>query len=196
MVGSIISILIVYIIYYGLNQLTERIVKNEYLNATNRISKTKIIKTISRRNELYDYEFALNPNLEKLSLRLLAKVIDFVFYLIIFYSLKSNIEILKIIPFFIAFMSLFLLNPLFEFLTGKTVGKFSLGLEVIDDTARKPSFLISYLKNLLQLGLIFIYISSYSSFWEDELFFHNQKTLTYTIKSKDKKTIAEQIKAS
>ena len=194
MIFHFIFALFIILIYYGLNYFSEQLILKEYKNIENRISKTKIHKTVSRRNELFEYEFPLNPNLEKFNLRFLAKLIDFGFYYLISVFIKNNFESLEFVPFFTAFLSLFLINPIFEFLTGKTVGKFIFGLEVIDDKGTKPSFLISYMKNLLQLGIIIVFVASYSSFWEDEIFFHNKKTLTYTIKAKNKKEILEKIK--
>lgn len=191
----IIIILITFIIYYGLNSLVKQLVTREYRNAENRISKTKVYKTISRRNELYNYELPLKPNLEKFNPRFLAKLIDFGFYFLICYTIKNNVETVSFLPFFPSLISLFIINPLLECITGKTIGKFILGLEVIDDTGKKPSFLISYAKNLLQLGILIVFIASYSTFWEEELFFHNKKTLTYTIKTKERKDILSQIKA-
>ncbi len=194
MIFDIIFVIFIFLLYFGLNYFSEQLVVKEYENIENRISKTKIRKTISRRNELFEYEFPFNPNLEKFYLRFFAKVIDFGFYYFISIVIKNNFENLAFFPFFTAFLSLFLINPLFEFFTGKTVGKFIFGLEVIDDKGAKPSFLMSYVKNLLQLGIIVVFIASYSTFWEDEIFFHNKKTLTYTIKAKRKKEILEQIK--
>ena len=190
----LISTILIIPIYYGLNYFTKKLVIKEYATVKNRVSKTKIQKTISRRNQLHDYEFTLNPNLEKFNLRLLVKVIDLATYYLILNFVNENYNDIKFVVFFPAFLALFLINPILESLWGRTIGKFIFGLEVIDDRALRPSFLISYLKNLLQLGTVIVYISSHVRFWEDELFFHNKKTLTYTIKTKEKENIRQMIK--
>ncbi|MCL5246616.1 RDD family protein [Cellulophaga sp. 20_2_10] len=177
-----------------LNFIAEHLVRKEYQDAENRISGTKTYKTISRRNELFEYEFPFNPNIKKLYLRLIAKVIDYGLYYALSVGFKICFPSLVFSPFFTAFLALFLLSPLLESFTGKTAGKFVLGLEVIDDIGNKPSLTISYLKNILQLGIIIVYAASYATFWEDELFFHNKKTFTYTIKSKQKKEILDTVK--
>ena len=182
------------ITYILLERFSKKIVEYEYKNVEYRISEVKINKIITRRNEIYDYEIPLKPNYENFGVRLIAKLLDFFFYYLIFFLINKNFETINYIVFFPAFLSLFFISPLLESFTGKTIGKFLLRLEVIDDRAMKPSFVISYAKNILQLFVIVTSITSYSTFWDDELFFHNKKTFTYTIKLKDKSSIIEKIK--
>ncbi len=148
---------------------------------------------VNRRNKFGNVEpthfaFTYNPNVEKFNLRLLCKIIDFLFY----YGLTLIAEKflgLSTSPVLVSFVLLFTLNPVLESLTGRTVGKLLIGLQVIDDSCKAPSLLRAYLKNLLQLFNILFYVLSESIIWFDTFYFHNKLTATYTIWNKDKKKI-------
>jgi len=100
---------------------------------------------------------------------------------------------INLYPFLVAFLSLFVINPIFESLTGRTFGKYIFGMRVIDDFGDNPSFLTSFIKNLLQLFSIAFYILSSATILEDEMFFHNKRTFTYTIWNKDKEKILTEL---
>jgi len=100
---------------------------------------------------------------------------------------------INLYPFLIAFLALFIINPICESLTGNTFGKYIFGMRVIDDFGDNPSFLTSFIKNLLQLFSIAFYVLSSATILEDEIFFHNKKTFTYTIWNKDKEKILTEL---
>lgn len=181
-----VLILLYFIIYY----LSKYIINNELKKKkTNRISNIKTYKTVTRRGKKYDYEFSLNPNIDGFWIRLLAKLFDYGFYLSLFYFIDRLLIEINLNPFLIAFLALFIINPISESLTGSTFGKYVFGIRVIDDFGENPSFLTSFVKNLLQLFSIVFLILSSSIILEDEMFFHNKRTFTYTIWNKDKEKI-------
>ena len=185
-----VLILMYFIVYY----LSKHIINNELKKKkTNRISNARTYKTITRRGEKYDYEFLLNPNIDGFWIRFLAKVFDFGIYLGLFYSTDRLLLEVNLFPFLIAFLALFIINPISESLTGSTFGKYVFGMRVIDDFGENPSFLTSFVKNLLQLFSIVFLILSSSTILEDEMFFHNKRTFTYTIWDKDKEKITTQL---
>lgn len=181
--------------YFTLYYLSKFIIKYELQKKkTKRISNAKTYKTVTRRRENFEYEFPLNPNLDEFWIRLFAKVLDYGFYLGIFY-LIDRISIGKsIYPYLLAFLALFIINPIFESLSGRTFGKYVFGMRVIDDFGENPSFLTSFIKNLLQLFSIAFYVLSSATILEDEMFFHNKRTFTYTIWNKDKEKILTELK--
>lgn len=184
----IIGVLI--LTYFVLNYLSEFIIKYELQKKkTKRISNTKTYKTVTRRGENYEYEFPLKPNLDEFWIRLFAKVFDYGFYLGIFYLVDRVLIHKSIYPYLLAFLALFIINPIFESLTGRTLGKYVFGMRVIDDFGENPSCLTSFIKNLLQLFSIAFYVLSSATIREDEMFFHNKRTFTYTIWNKDKENI-------
>ncbi|WP_051435796.1 RDD family protein [Tenacibaculum sp. 47A_GOM-205m] len=182
------------LLYLALYYLSEWIIKIELKKKkTNRISNAKTYKTITRRGEKYDYEFPLNPNIDGFWIRLFAKLFDYGIYLGIFYLIDRYLTEIKLYPFLVAFFALFVINPIFESLTGRTFGKYIFGMRVIDDFGGNPSFLTSFIKNLLQLFSIAFYILSSATILEDEMFFHNKRTFTYTIWNKDKEKILSEL---
>jgi len=177
-----VLILLYFIVYY----LSKFIINNELKKKkTNRISNARTYKTITRRGEKYDYEFPLNPNIDGFWIRLFAKLFDYGVYLSFFYLIDWFLTEINSQPYLIAFFALFIINPIFESLTGRTFGKYVFGMRVIDDFGENPSFLTSFIKNLLQLFSIVFLILSSSTIYEDEIFFHNKRTFTYTIWNKD-----------
>ena len=186
-----VLILLYFIVYY----LSKYIINNELKKKkTNRISNAKTYKTITRQGEKYDYEFPLNPNIDGFWIRLFAKLFDYGIYLGLFYLIDRLLIEINLYPFLIAFLALFIINPIFESLTGSTFGKYVFGMRVIDDFGENPSFLTSFIKNLLQLFSIVFLILSSSTILEDEMFFHNKRTFTYTIWNKDKEKIINELK--
>jgi len=186
-----VLILLYFIVYY----LSKYIINNELKKKkTNRISNAKTYKTITRQGEKYDYEFPLNPNIDGFWIRLFAKLFDYGIYLGLFYLIDRLLIEINLYPFLIAFLALFIINPIFESLTGSTFGKYVFGMRVIDDFGENPSFLTSFIKNLLQLFSIVFLILSSSTILEDEMFFHNKRTFTYTIWNKDKEKIITELK--
>ncbi|WP_041557379.1 MULTISPECIES: RDD family protein [Cellulophaga] len=77
----------------------------------------------------------------------------------------------------LAFLALFLINPILESLTGRTFGKYIFGMRVMDDYGENPSLLTSFIKNILQLFSIVFYLLSSATIVEDETFFHNKKKI-------------------
>ncbi len=187
----IIALILAYVfLYYS----TEFIITKELQKKkTKRISNAKTYKTVTRRGESFEYEFPLNPNLDGFWIRLFAKILDYGVYLCVFYLIESFLTKISIYPFLLAFLGLFLLNPIFEYLTGRTFGKLICGLRVVDDFGENPSFLTSLIKNLLQLLSIFFYVLSSATILEKEMFFHNKRTYTYTIWNKDKEKILTEL---
>lgn len=182
------------LLYLALYYLSEWIIKIELKKKkTNRISNAKTYKTITRRGKKYDYEFPLNPNIDAFWIRLFAKLFDYGIYLGVFYLIDRYLTEIKLYPFLVAFLALFVINPIFESLTGRTFGKYIFGMRVIDDFGDNPSFLTSFIKNLLQLLSIAFYILSSATILEDEIFFHNKRTFTYTIWNKDKEKIITEL---
>ena len=186
-----VLILLYFMVYY----LSKYIINNELKKKkTNRISNVKTYKTITRQGKKYDYEFPLNPNIDGFWIRLFAKLFDYGIYLGLFYLINRLLIEINLYPFLIAFLALFIINPIFEWLTGSTFGKYFFGMRVIDDFGENPSFLTSFIKNLLQLFSIVFLILSSSTILEDEMFFHNKRTFTYTIWNKDKEKIITELK--
>ena len=186
-----VLILLYFIVFY----LSKYVINNELKKKkTNRISNAKTYKTITRQGEKYDYEFPLNPNIDGFWIRLFAKLFDYGIYLGLFYLIDRLLIEINLYPFLIAFLALFIINPIFESLIGSTFGKYVFGMRVIDDFGENPSFLTSFIKNLLQLFSIVFLILSSSTILEDEMFFHNKRTFTYTIWNKDKEKIITELK--
>jgi uncharacterized RDD family membrane protein YckC len=174
--------------------LSKFIIKNELKKKkTNRISNVKTYKTITRRGEKFNYEYPLNPNIDGFWIRLFAKLLDYGIYLGLFFLIDRLLTEINLYPFLIAFLALFIINPISESLTGSTFGKYVFGMRVIDDFGENPSFLTSFIKNLLQLFSIIFLILSSSTILEDEMFFHNKRTFTYTIWNKDKEKILTEL---
>ena len=196
MIYLILFYLILLVVYISFCYLSEYLIKIELQKkVTKRISETKTYKTITRRGKSFDYEFPLNPNLDEFWIRFFAKILDYSIYLGVLYLIDNFLKGLYISPFVLAFLALFLISPIFETLYGKTFGKFILRLRVMDDFGENPSFLMSYIKNSLQLfAIIFFIISNETLSEDDTFFFHNKKTFTYTIWNKDKKNILTQLK--
>lgn len=175
------------IVYFIIDFFSDFLIKKE-LNkkTTNRISNTKTYNTITRRDEKHEYEFPFNPNVDGFWIRAFAKILDYIIYLTLFFLIeKFSIEIITY-PFLASFLALFFLNPIFESITGTTFGKFICGLRVIDDFGENPSIVICLIKNLLQLSMIVLIITTSISVLEEKMFYHNTKTFTYTIWNKDK----------
>ena len=191
---EIIFLAVLILSYFGVYYLSNYLINYEPKKKnTNRISNAKTYKTITRRGQEYDYEFPLNPNIGGFWIRFFAKLSDYSIYAGSFYLFDKMFTEINYYPFVIAFLSLFIINPIFESLTGKTLGKYIFGMRVIDDFGDNPSFLTSFIKNLLQLLSIVFLILSSSTLLEDEMFFHNKRTFTYTIWNKDKEKILTQL---
>jgi uncharacterized RDD family membrane protein YckC len=174
--------------------LSKYIINNELKKKkTNRLSNVITYKTITRQGEKYDYEFPLNPNIDGFWIRLFAKLFDYGIYLGLFYLIDRLLIEINLYPFLIGFLALFIINPISESITGSTFGKYVFGMRVIDDFGENPSFLTSFIKNLLQLFSIVFLILSSSTILEDEMFFHNKRTFTYTIWNKDKEKILTEL---
>jgi len=73
-----VLILLYFTVYYLSNFIINYELKKK---KTNRISKAKTYKTITRRGEKYEYEFPLNPNIDGFWIRLFAKLFDYGIYL-------------------------------------------------------------------------------------------------------------------
>ncbi len=196
LLSLMVLLFLVYVLDKGLSYLCQIIIEKERVKNLNvaRISETKIKKTISRRGELYEYEFDFNPNVENFNIRLFAKLLDIGFYWLVFYYLDKYF-----ISFqygYAIFASIFILNAVFEYLFGTTFGKFIFRLEVIDDFGNSPSFLKLILKNLLLLNSVFCCLASRQMLTNpvcEDIHSHNKKTLTYTIYMKDKKSIKDKL---
>ncbi|WP_108808568.1 RDD family protein [Aquimarina spinulae] len=88
-------------------------------------------------------------------LRVIAKLIDILPYLVIMYFVELNLWI-KI---FISTILLIIQNTFLETIYGKTIGKQIFKIRVIDDKASNPDFILSLNRNILSiLNLIPIYI--------------------------------------
>lgn len=185
------------LIFFGvfiLCYLSEYIINNELKKKkTNRISNVKTYRTITRQGEKFDYEFPLNPNIDGFWIRLFAKLFDYGIYFGLFFLMNRLLIAINLYPFLIAFLALFIMNPIFESLTGSTFGKYVFGMRVMDDFGENPSFLTSFIKNLLQLLSIVFLILASSTVLENEMFFHNKRTFTYTIWNKDKERILTEL---
>ncbi|ADV50819.1 hypothetical protein Celal_3557 [Cellulophaga algicola DSM 14237] len=158
-----------------------------------KISELKTYKTINRKAKSgkyisIDFEFKYNPNVKKFNLRILSKLLDFLFYYGLFFLISAYTDF-NMHPVLLALLCLFLINPILETLTGRTFGKLLLGFEVIDDYCNKPSVLRSFAKNKLQFLNLIVYAISEGTAWSEDIYYHNEKTLTYTIWRKEKKTI-------
>ena len=181
-ISLVFFIIVILLIYFAVYYVSELIIKNELQKKkTKRISNSKIYKTITRHGEDFDSEFPFNPNLDEFWTRLFAKLLDYAIYVSIFYLIEFLLNDISRYPLVLAFLALFLINPIFESLTGRTFGKLCHGLRVIDDFGEIPSFLTAFIKNLLQLSSIIFYVFSSASLLEEEIFFHNKRTFTYTI---------------
>ena len=191
---ELMAIGVLILTYFTLYYLSKFIIKYELQKKkTKRISNAKTYKTVTRRGENFEYEFPLNPNLDEFWIRLFAKVFDYGLYLGIFYLIDRILIEKSTYPYLLAFLALFIINPIFESLTGRTFGKYVFGMRVIDDFGENPSFLTSFIKNLLQLFSIAFYVLSSATILEDEMFFHNKRTFTYTIWNKDKEKILTEL---
>lgn len=191
---EIIAFGILILAYLTLYYLSTFLIKNELQKKkTKQISKTKTLKIIKRKGEDFEYEFPLNPNLEEFWLRLIVKVLDYGFYLSVFYVIDTFLFKDYFNPYLFSFLALFIINPIFECLTGKTFGKYIFGMRVIDDFGDNPSLITSLIKGILQLFSIPLFVLSSGTIMEDEMFFHNKRTLTYTIWEKDREKILAEL---
>lgn len=158
-----------------------------------KISELKTYKTVNRRDrngnyKAMEFEFKYTPNVKSFNFRLLSKLLDLLLYCGIVYVLAKFFTF-TYPHILIATLGLFTINPVLETLTGKTFGKLLIGFEVVDDHCKKPSVLKSFTKNTLQLLNLVIYVFTEGVIWEEDIYFHNTITNTYTIKSKNKKEI-------
>jgi uncharacterized RDD family membrane protein YckC len=88
-------------------------------------------------------------------------------------------------------MAILIVNSILETLIGRSFGKLITGLQVIDNQGDYPVLLKSIIRNfLLFFGIILIFAIGHSPID----FYHNKKTKTYTIYSKNKKNIITQLK--
>lgn len=200
--------LLIYVIYLSLkpkikylwkkfilNELNEK----EYLK-TKKISELTISKTVTRRArkggyETLDFTMNYNPNVERFNLRFVAKVLDIALYYFLIYLTLKYIKNFDIYILFISFLSTMLINPILETITGRTFGKFITGLQVVDENCEFPYILKSYARNILPYFNLFLWMIFYYPPF-DNLYFHNEKTKTYTIYTKEKKKIIEMMKVN
>lgn len=156
------------------------------------ISKIRTSKNITRRarnggTETLDFEFKYNPNVEVFYKRFFAKLFDFLIYYYLINLVIEYFNYSKDFTFFISFFSMFIISPFFESFFGRTIGKFIFGLQVIDDNCKFPNILKSFTRNLLQLFNILFWFIVYSPPFD--MYYHNEKTKTYTIYSSKKNEI-------
>jgi len=162
------------------------------------ISDLRISKTITRRAkdkgyETLDFKLKFDPNVRNFNLRLLAKIIDILFYYLLLYLMIKYYKDFNISLTITSIFLTFIISPIFETLTGRTLGKLLIGLQVVDDYCKHPSLKKSYAKNFLQLFNILFFLYSAGMFLVDDLYFHNKKTKTYTIYTKEKNSIIKML---
>jgi len=158
-----------------------------------KISELTTSKTVTRRAkeggyETLDFTMKFNPNIERFNLRLFAKVLDIIIYYILIYLSMKYIQKFDINILFVSFLFSILINPIIETLTGRTFGKLITGLQVVDEQAEYPYILKSYARNILPYYNLILWMIFYFPPF-DNLYFHNEKTKTYTIYAKEKKKI-------
>jgi len=163
-----------------------------------KISELTTSKTVTRRAknggyETIDFTMKYNPDVENFNLRLVAKILDIAFYYFLIYLTTKYFKISDINILFMSFLATILISPILETITGRTFGKFITGLQVVDDNCEYPYILKSYARNILPYFDAILWMILYLSPFED-IYFHNEKTKTYTIYSKDKKKIIEMMR--
>ena len=174
---------------------SKRIINKELAKKkTKRISKSTNKKTIYRHGKAYIYELPLIQEVDLLNTRIFSKILDLALYLIILILIGkiSNETSYLILP--IAIAGLFIVNPITEHLSGRTFGKFILGLRVLDDFGENPTLIISFSKHIFQFtAIIFSPFRIRTLFYEPNGFYHNKKTFTHTILNKDRNEIISKL---
>ncbi len=123
-----------------------------------KISELKEIKTIRRPSKKFDekgdriyqmleFETKFTKTIkEKGVLRFMAKLIDLIPFVLLFYFVfKIDLSLTLVY----SILLVILLGAIFESIWGKTLGKHILGLTVMDDEGKNPDFLKSLKRNSL-----------------------------------------------
>lgn len=175
-----------------------------------KISELRINKTVSRpyrdENGNLDYEYLefnlqYDPEVKDFQLRLFAKIIDFIFCLIIviiLYLLYFLIaKLLGFTPivyddldfYCFAFLFMLILNSMLEYLSGKTLGKLIFRMQVVNENLQKPKLGICFKRNFLSIIYLFTFFRRLATPSGLNYRAHNSICKTYTIFNKDKNYI-------
>ena len=150
------------------------------------------IKKNSNGNRYYEeftFDTKYNPTIRNFTIRLFAKIFDFIIYAIL------GIIIYKIIGrkfndmyelYSVSFVFLIVLNPILETFFGKSIGKFLLKIQIIDDYGDKPNLLLSYKRNALSFVNVFQLFRPIPGELGIRNNKHNEICKTYTIADKEK----------
>ena len=187
----------VYVAYVDVRVLCS--IKKKQLKKISEITIEKEVRRLrrdSQGNRYYEdlvFEVKYNPTIKEFSKRLITKIIDLIFYGLIAISVYVIIGRYFFDDYEIYSASILLLliiNPLLESKFGKTLGKFILKIQVIDNEGKFPTLLISYKRNFLSLVNIFALLRPVPGkigFIKNNK--HNEMCGTYTILDKSKPEI-------
>ena len=139
-----------------------------------------------------------NPTIKFFQIRVFAKAIDFVLYIILTILIYVAINRISFDDYEIYSASLILLlliNPLLESKYGKSLGKVIFKIQVIDDYGEYPNVKKSFKRNFFSLINVFNLLRPVAGkigFIKNNK--HNEICKTYTIRDKDKLETIELIK--
>ncbi|WP_226065524.1 RDD family protein [Kaistella polysaccharea] len=143
----------------------------------------------NRYQEVVDFDIKYNPTIRNFSIRLFAKIIDLIIYVIL------GIIIYKLIGrkfndmyelFAVSFALLIILNPILETFFGKSFGKFLLKIQIVNDYGNKPNLLLSFKRNALSFVNVFQLFRPIPGELGIKNNKHNEICETYTISDKQK----------
>ena len=141
-----------------------------------------------RQFEERTFEMKYNPTIENYALRILAKSIDYLIFIIItilLYSLFNYHFRTKIEIMLAGLMLLFIINSIFESKFGKTIGKYIIKVQVIDDYGQTPTLFLSFKRNFFTLGLFLANFQILPRRLNLGADIHNKICKTYVIYDKD-----------
>ena len=150
----------------------------------------------NRYQEELTFDIKYNPTIRNFSIRLFAKIIDLIIYIVlgmIFYKLigRKFIDMQELYA--VSFILLIILNPILETFLGKSLGKFLLKIQIIDDFGNKPSLLLSFKRNALSFVNVFQLFRPIPGELGIKNNKHNEICKTYTISDKDKSELVEML---
>ena len=143
----------------------------------------------NRYHEELTFNIKYSPTIRNFSIRLFAKIIDLIIYIIL------GIIIYKLIGrkfndmyelYAVSFVLLIIINPILETFFGKSIGKFLLKIQVVDDFGNRPNLLLSYKRNALSFVNVFQLLRPIPGELGIRNNKHNEICKTYTISDKEK----------
>jgi hypothetical protein len=155
-----------------------------------KVSRPKRDSYGNRYQENLVFNVPYNPTIKDIQIRVFAKAIDFVLYIILTILIYAAINRVAFDDYEIystSLISLLLINPLLESKYGKSIGKVIFKIQVIDDYGEYPNVVKSYKRNFFSLINVFNLLRPVAGkvgFIKNNK--HNEICKTYTIRDKDK----------